>query len=166
MKLALKELASFGAIISQPGFTISEEAEITLVGRFALSLSLADWCCMVSSLAYQLMPFNMPTRMLIKDDSVYSDNLKRSMIARCHFDGGDYSDLIMTCNLFREWINQFAAEKNLHNLFRLFCNSHSVRWQQLLLLEHMMAEIASCVLLYIPHGYPLYDEVHVLSGIT
>ena len=40
MKSALKELASFGAIVSQPGFTISEEAKITLVGRFALSLSL------------------------------------------------------------------------------------------------------------------------------
>ena len=88
MELALKEFASLGAIVSQPGSPVLEEVEITLFGRFALCLSLAiEFCRLVlysilfgiptdavviaaaTSLSQDV--FSMPTRVLIKDDCLW-----------------------------------------------------------------------------------------------
>ena len=189
MELALQELASFGAIVSQPGSPVSEEAEITLLGRFALTLPLdiefsrlvlygiffgipTDAIVIAAAASLSQDVFSLPTRMVIKEDSVYSESLKRSMRARRYFDGGQYSDPVMACNLFREWMdyrNCCAVDKSLltkHSFLRMFCNNRAVRWQRLLLLEHSVAEIASRVLSHVPLDYHLYEEVRVLSDIT
>ena len=189
MELALQELASFGAIVSRPGSPVSEEAEITLLGRFALTLPLdiefsrlvlygiffgvpTDAIVIAAAASLSQDVFNMPTRMIIKEDTVFSQSLKRSMRSRCYFDGGQYSDPIMVCNLFREWINyrnRCAMEEGLlskHNFLNSFCSNRAVRWNRLLLLEHSVAEIATRVLPHIPQEYYLYDDVRVLSGIT
>ena len=189
MELALQELASFGAIVSRPGSPVSEEAEITLLGRFALTLPLdiefsrlvlygiffgvpTDAIVIAAAASLSQDVFNMPTRIIIKEDSVFSESLKRSMRSRCYFDGGQYSDPIMVCNLFREWIdyrNRCAMEEGLfskHTFLNTFCGNHAVRWNRLLLLEHSVADIATRVLPHIPQEYYLCDDIHVLSEIT
>ena len=189
MELALNELASFGAIVSRPGLPVSEEAEITLLGRFALTLPLdiefsrlvlygiffgipTDAIVIAAAASLSQDVFNMPTRMIIKEDSIFSESLKRSMRTRCYFDGGQYSDPIMVCNLFREWIeyrNRCAMEEGLlskHTFLHSFCSNYAVRWNRLLLLEHSVAEIASRVLPHVPQEYYLYNDVCALSDIT
>ena len=189
MELALKELASFGAIVSRPGYPISEEAEITLLGQFALTLPLdiefsrlvlygiffgvpTDAIAIAAAASLSQDVFNLPTRMIIKEDCIFSESLKRSMHSRCFFDGGQYSDPIMVCNLFRKWIdyrNHCATEEvplSKHTFLTSFCRNHAVRWNRLLLLEHSVAEIASRVLPHVPREYHLYDDIHTLSDIT
>ena len=189
MELALKELASFGAIVSQPGSPVLEEAEITLLGRFALTLPLdiefsrlvlysiffgipSDGIVIAAAASLSQDVFSLPTRMVMKEEAVYGDSLRRSMKSRYNYDGGEYSDAVMVCNMFREWIehrNACCTDASLHvkhSFLRDFCNNHSVRWQRLLQLEHSIAEIASRVLTLIPNEYQLYEDVRALSDIT
>ena len=189
MELALKELASFGAIVSLPGLPVLEEAEITLLGRFALTLPLdiefsrlvlygiffgipTDAIIIAGAASLSQDVFSLPTRMVLKEEATYGDSLRRSMKSRYYHDGGEFSDSIMVRHMFREWIeykNTVAASDNVrlqHTFLRFFSNNHSVRWQRLLQLEHSIAEIASRVLPLVPKEYHLYDDIRALSDIT
>ena len=189
MELALKELASFGAIVSQPGSPVSEEAEITLLGQFTLTLPLdiefsrlvlygiffgipTDAIIIAAAASISQDVFSLPSRMVLKDEDTYRASLRRSMVSRYHYDAGEYSDSVMLCNMFREWIeckNHCSMNTSLkykYSFLRQFCSNHSLRWQRLLQLEHSIAEIAARVLPLIPKEYHLYDDIRALSDIT
>ena len=121
MGAALQDLADMGAIVSQPGEEVSEEAEITLLGHFSLSLPVdlvlsrlilygicfgcgVDAIVMASSMCLTQDVFTLPSRVVIKADEQFGRLLRKSMDSRYQLDRGVYSDAITMCYLFREWI--------------------------------------------------------------
>lgn len=188
----LKDLADLGAIVSKHGFPVLEQSELTLVGQFALSLPVeielcrmilyailfgipCDGIIMAATASLHQDLFTLPSQLFssMSKCETYGENLKNSMNSRFHFDGGLFSEPVMTCNMFKQWLqckyhfyvsgNQLPKGIHTYPLMRSFCNRHCVQWQRLLQLEHTVSAVASRVLHLIPHCHPFYADVRSLS---
>lgn len=106
MDVALNELAALGAIVRQPGYPVSEQAEITLIGHVALTLPLdiefsrlvlygiffgipTEAIIIAASVSLSQDVFSLPTRMVMKDDT-FRESLKKSIKSRQYFDAGQF----------------------------------------------------------------------------
>ena len=189
MQVALQDLADLGAIASSGGTDVSEEADITLLGYFSLSLPIDLSLCrlvlfgvffgvplegitIAAFLSLYQDVFTLPSRVVVTSDNLYMQMLKRSTEARVYFDGGQYSDAVMACNMFREWI-EFrnshlcnADTKSKHSLIRSFCKSSAVRWERLLQLESSVACIAAKAKAYVPKNHKIHTELLELVSLT
>ena len=188
LEAALQDLADLGAITSDIGQEVSEEAEITLLGHFSLSLPVdlvlcrlilfgiffgcpIDSIVIAASLSLSQDVFSLPSRVLIKDDQQFCKMLLRSMESRFFYDEGSYSDAIMVCNLFRGWIAWLNASCNKpkplpkHTLVRQFASASVVRWERMLQLEATVSEIASRVLVHVPEAFVLHEQLRRLASL-
>lgn len=211
MEAALKDLANLGAIASVPGQQISEKAEITLLGHISLSLpvdlvlsrlilmgiffgSPLEAIIMSASVSLSQDVFSLPSRVVMKDEKVFSSCLWKSMNQRFSYDGGEYSDLLAAVRLFQDWISWRNTELNssmLRNqdgggsfskttmkrqlryksrylLARRFSQvkHQAIRWERLLHFESLVSEIASRVLIHIPDNIVLYGELRKLAALA
>ena len=186
MEAALQDLVTFGAITYNPDAGIREDADITLVGNFCLSLPLDlklgrlilfgiffgcpfDAIVMAAALSMYQDTFTLPTRLVIKDLYTFCRSLKRSMDSRLKFDYGYYSDPIMMCNMFIEWIHFRSISGSdipREILAKQFSYKYSVRPNRLLHFESLVGEIASYVCQYIPSTAPLFEQMQLLSHVV
>ncbi len=130
MEAALRDLASLGAIATTPGEEVSEDAEITLLGHFSLSLPVdlvisrlillgiffgcpVDAVIMSAYISLPLDVFSIPSRVVMKGDREYSWCLWNSMKLRFSYDGGIYSDPMAAVKLFKDWIHWRNVELGL-----------------------------------------------------
>ena len=188
MEAALKDLADLGAIVSEPGTEVSEEAEITLLGRFSLSLPVdlvlcrlllfgiffgcpADAVVMAAGMSLSQDVFTLPSRLVMQEDGHFGQSLWRSMLSRFRLDDGVYSDAITYCQLFREWLkfkstfDSFAKRPSRNFLARTFACQYAVRWERLLHLEASITEIALRVLPHIPEDFKLREDLTRLAAL-
>ena len=188
MEAALQDLADLGAIASDIGQGVSEEAAITLLGHFSLSLPVdlvlcrlilfgiffgcpIDSIVIAASLSLSQDVFSLPSRVLIKDDQQFCKMLLRSMESRFFYDQESYSDAIMVCNLFRDWIVCLNSSRSQpkplprHILARQFASSSVVRWDRMLQLEASVSEIASRVLVHVPEAFELHEQLRRLASL-
>ena len=188
MEIALQNLANLGAIVSIPGRPLTEEAEITLLGHFSLSLPLelplcrlvlfgvlfgvpTDAIVMAAAMSLSQDVFLLPTRsILTKNEETFRSYLDRSLDSRVEFDSGHFSDHILVRNMFMKWIQFRNTNQDLshskHGLVRRFCNTYAVRWERLLQLECTVADIATRVSSLVPSEYQLHKELTTLTSIT
>ena len=183
---ALQDLVIFGAVVYNPDKGVCEDTDITLVGKFCLSLPLDlklgrlvlfgiffgcpfDAITMAAALSMYQDVFTLPTRMVIKDVLTYRHSLKRSMDARLNFDNGYYSHPIMMCNMFVEWLRFRSNSKwyiSRGALARQFAYKYSVRADRLLHFESLVGEIALHVCQFIPSTAPFYEQMQRLSHVV
>ena len=183
---ALQDLVMFGAVEYSPDKGVCEDTDITLVGKFCLSLPLDlklgrlvlfgilfgcpfDAIVMAAALSMYQDVFTLPTRLVIKDLHTYRHSLKRSMDARVNFDNGYYSDPIMMCNMFVEWLRFRSNSKSYTSrqaLAQQFAYKYSVRANRLLHFESLVGEIAFHVCQFIPSTAPLYKRMQRLSQVV
>ena len=183
---ALQDLVTFGAVEYSPDKGVCEDTDTTLVGKFCLSLPLDlklgrlvlfgiffgcpfDAIVMAAALSMYQDVFTLPTRLVIKDLVTYRHSLKRSMDARVNFDNGYYSDPIMMCNMFVEWLHFRSNSKSYTSrqaLAQQFAKKHSVIANRLLHFESLVGEIASHVCQFIPSTAPLYKRMQRLSQVV
>ncbi len=121
MEAALNDLASLGAIASVADEAVSEEAEITLLGHFSLSLPVdlvlsrllllgiffgcpVEAIVMVASISLSQDVFCLPSRVVMKDEEQFSQSLWKSMQLRFAFDAGACSDPLAALHLFQSWL--------------------------------------------------------------
>ena len=186
MEAALQDLVTFGAVVYHPDKGVCEDTDITLVGKFCLSLPLDlklvrlvlfgiffgcpfDAIVMAASLSMYQDIFTLPTRFIIKELLTYHQSLKRSMESRLNFDSGCYSDPIMMCNMFVEWLRFRNRSKfciSRHALAKQFAYKYSVRADRLLHFESLVGEIALHVCQFIPSTAPLYKQMQQLSHVV
>ena len=188
MEAALQDLANLGAVASDAGQQVSELSEITLLGHFSLSLSVdlvlcrlilfgiffgcpIDAIVIAASLSLsQQDVFSLPSRLIIKEEEQFSQMLFKSMKARFYYDQGSYSNAIMVCNLFREWIVWLNSsidqpeQHSKHFLVRPFAHNSAVRWEWMLPLESTVSEIASRVLIHVPEALVLHGQLQNLAS--
>ena len=188
MEAALQDLANLGAVASDTDREVSELAEITLLGHFSLSLPVdlvlcrlilfgiffgcpIDAIVIAASLSLSQDVFSLPSRVIVKEEEQFSQMLFKSMEARFFYDEGSYSDAIMVCNLFREWIVWLNSSidqpehRSRHFLVRQFARNSAVRWERMLQLESTVSEIASRVLTHVPESYVLYEQLQSLASL-
>ena len=183
---ALQDLVKFGAVVYNPDKGVCEDTDITLVGKFCLSLPLDlklgrlvlfgiffgcpfDAITMAAALSMYQDVFTLPTRMVIKDVHTYHNSLKRSMDARLNFDNGYCSHPIMMCNMFVEWLRFRSNSKwyiSRGALARQFAYKYSVRADRLLHFESLVGEIALHVCQFIPSTAPFYKQMQRLSHVV
>ena len=183
---ALQDLVMFGAVEYSPDKGVREDTDATLVGKFCLSLPLDlklgrlvlfgiffgcpfDAIVMAAALSMYQDVFTLPTRLVIKDLVTYRHSLKRSMDARVNFDNGCYSDPIMMCNMFVEWLrfrNKSKSSIPRQVLAKQFAYKYSVRPDRLLHFESLVGEIAFHVCQFIPSTAPFYKQVQCLSQVV
>ena len=167
---------------------MSELAEITLLGRFSLSLSVdlvlcrlvlfgiffgcpIDAIVIAASLSLSQDVFSLPSRMIVKEEQQFSQMLFKSMEARFSYDEGSYSDAIMVCNLFRKWIAWLNASidepepHSRHFLVRQFARHSHVRCERMLQLELTVMDIASQAATYIPEAHVLHEQLQSLASL-
>ena len=188
MEAALQDLANLGAVASDAGQEVSELSEITLLGHFSLSLPVdlvlcrlilfgiffgcpIDAIVIAASLSLSQDVFSLPSRVIVKEEQQFSQMLFKSMEARFFYDEGSYSDAIMVCNLFREWIAWLNTSidqpehRSKHFLVRQFARNSAVRWERMLQLESTISEIASRVLTHVPEAYVLHGQLQNLASL-
>ena len=188
MRVALKDLADLGAIASQRGQEINELAEITLLGHFSLSLPVDLGLCrlvlyglffglpiegivIAASLSLYQDVFSLPSRAVTKDDKVFLQRLMASTDSRVYFDRGQYSDSVLVCNMFQEWL-EFrnthlcgVTSKSKYSLMLSFCRNNSVRWERLMQLESSVAQIAGKASVYLPQDHKMHMELLQLASL-
>ena len=181
---ALHDLAKIGAIVHDPqSSTISEEGEITLLGRFSLKLPLdinlcrlillgilfgcpLDAVVIAANLFMYKNIFSFPTR-LVMDINKFCNSLARTMFSRLKFDAGCYSTSIMVCNVFIEWLKfrQQNRYLNRRELARQFCWKHGLIHTRLLNFEASVAEISQALADCVPQNSQLHVELKTLANI-
>ena len=189
MESALQDLADLGAVISEPGEEVTQTAEITLLGNFSLSLPVdivlcrlvlygiflgipSDAIVLAAEMSLTQDVFSLPSRYLIKHDGQYYSSLLRSIETRIGYDGGQFSEGLIVCRMFQDWIEyrneNTSGEKPLNKqaLLRNFCRNRAVRTTRLLQLEATVAQIASRVLCLVPEGSQIHQDVSSLTMIT
>ena len=182
---ALHDLAEYGAIAHSPQQKISEEADVTLLGKFSLSLPLdlnlcrlvllgilfgcpLDGIVIAAATAMYQDVFSMPMKVIMNDIHWFCHSLNTSTFSRMKYDDGCYSNPIMIRNMFIDWL-QYRNE-NLHTSrreqARKFSSKNAVKSARLLHFEEFVGEIARCVANCIPHDTVLYSELQILSHIS
>ena len=182
---ALHDLVEIGAIHHKPEEpSLSEEAEITLLGEFCLGLPLdlrlcrlvllgilfgcpLDAVVIAASLSMYKDIFTLPTRLVMCDMKNYCESLTRSTFSRLRFDNGCFSNAIMVRNMFLEWCrflsNQLHGNhKEMANQFSRTC---AVRVTRLLHFETSIADISRAAAKWLPLGSRARAELVALSHI-
>ena len=187
LEAALQDLARLGAVESRPGEEVDEEADITFLGHFGLSLPVdlelsrvvlfgvlfgcaADSVVIAAGMSLSQDVFSLPTRVLTKDDKVFQQALGRSYKSRCSLDSHSYSDAIMVRNLFKNWLVYRSVEHGKHfsskiRLARKFSALYACRWERLMQLEAMTSEIAQKTLHHIPADTAVYRSLQALVSL-
>ena len=188
---SLEDLTESGALVYETQKGISEEADMTLLGRLCLSPKLdlvlgkmilmgiffgcpLDGIVMAAALSLQQDTFTMPTIMVMKDSQKFQESLERSMNKRFHYDDGNFSNLIMMRNLFVDWL-EYKHKRAYHryhgrmktdrDLAREFSYTSSTRADRLLVFQFQVADIASEVVKLIPRESDMYGQVESLATI-
>ena len=182
---ALHDLAVYGAIAHSPQQKISEEADVTLLGKFSLSLPLdlklcrlvllgilfgcpLDGIVIAAATAMYQDVFLMPMKVLMNDLHRFCQSLNTSTFNRMRYDAGCYSNLIMILNMFIGWLKY--KSKDLHanrsDLAFKFSSKNAINAKRLLHLEEFIGDIARCVSTCIPKDTVLYSELQTLSHIS
>ena len=182
---ALHDLAEYGAIAHGPQQKISEDADVTLFGKFSLPLPLdLNLCRLVllgilfgcpldgiviaaASAMYQDV-FSMPIKVLMNDLLRFCHSLTDSTFSRVKYDDGCYSNPIMVRNMFIEWLQYKSKypEYNCRDLAFMFGTYNAVKCARLLHFEELVGDIARCVVNCIPDDTALYSELQTLSHIS
>ena len=186
MEAALHDLANLGAVASNAGQKVSELSEITLLGHFSLSLPVdlvlgrlilfgIFFGCPIESIiiaAYLSLNrdvFSCPSRVVVKEHQQFRQMLFKSMEARFLYDGGSYSDAIMVCNLFRDWITwqdsliDQPEPRSRHHLVRQFAHKSGMDGDRMVQFESSIRRISACVVCHIPEMYVLHDQLQKLG---
>ena len=181
---ALKDLLEVGAILRTPGQPL-EEAEITLLGEFCISLPLdlnlcrlilmgimfgcpTDAVVFATSLSMYQDVFTLPSTMVMQDMRKFCESLTRSTFSRLRLDAGCYSRPIMIRNMYLEWLQFFNTHHDKQQIRRRemahqFSYKCSVRVTRLLHFETSVADIARAVVKCLPSGTKAYAELLTLS---
>ena len=186
---ALRDLVEIGAILHSPQqSSVSEEAEITLLGEFSLGLPLdlklcrlvllgilfgcpVDAVVIAAGLSMYQDVFTLPTRIVMDDMKKFCESLTRSTFSRLRFDSGCYSKPIMVRNMFLEWLRFVNSHSNavridrreIANQFAFKC---SVRVTRLLHFESFVSDIALGAARWLPLGSKAHAELICLSNIS
>lgn len=182
---ALHDLVEIGAIhhkSEEP--SLSEEAEITLLGEFCLGLPLDLHLChlvllgilfgcpldavvIAASLSMYKDIFTLPTRLVMSDMKKYCDSLTRSTFSRLRFDNGCFSNAIMVRNMFLEWCRFLNnhLHSNRREMANQFCRTCAVRVTRLLHFETSVADISRAAAKCLPLGSRARAELVALSHI-
>ncbi len=189
METALQDLANLGAIVSHPQKRLEETASMTVLGDFCLSLPMdVDLCRLVlygiyfgvsteaiviaAELSQTVDVFTLPTRCIITDKDEFRAAMARSLDTRIKYDGGHFSDHLMVCQMFRDWIDcrnsnaQRSYPFSKYVLVRNFCKGRAVRCTRLFLLETSVAHIASRLLACVPMESKIYESIEALSTLN
>ena len=180
---ALHDLAEYGAIAHSPQQNISEKADVTLLGKFSLSLPLdlnlcrlvllgilfgcpLDGIVIAAATAMYQDVFSRPMKVIINDLHRFCHSLNTSTFSRIRYDDGYYSNPIMILNMFIVWLKYkstypHTTRRDLAMNFR-----KAVSPGRLLHLEDFVGDIARCVANCIPHDTALYLELQTLSHIS
>ena len=116
--------------------------------------------------------FSLPTRCLIQNSRKFYDSLQRSLDTRVGYDQGQFSDHLIVCQMFQEWISWRIANSKQkipsarHILLQKFCRVHAIRSTCLLVLENTVAWIATQLLGSLPPTSELYPSIKTLSTIN
>ena len=180
---ALHDLAEYGAIACNPQQKISEEADVTLLGKFSLSLPLdlnlsqlvflgilfgcpLDGIVIAAAIAMYQDVFSMPMKVIMNDLHQFCHSLITSTFSRISYDDGYYSNPIMILNMFIDWLkyrneNPHTSRRELAIRFQ-----KAVKPERLLHLEDFVGDIARCVANCICQDTVLYSELQTLSQIS
>ena len=182
---ALHDLAEYGAITHRPQHKISENAAVTLLGKFSLSLPLdlnlcrlvllgilfgcpLDGIVIAAATAMYQDVFSMPMKVIINDLHRFCQSLTTSTFSRMRCDDGCYSNPIMILNMFIDWLKY--RNENPHTSrreqARKFSSKNAVKPARLLHFEEFVGDIARCVANCIPRDTALYSELQTLSHIS
>lgn len=183
---ALHDLIDCGALHHNPHDEVSEEADVTLLGRFSVSLPLdlnlcrlvllgilfrcpLDGIVFATAMSMYQDVFTLPTKQIMLDHYQFCSSLARSTLSRMKFDDHSYSNPIMMRNMFIEWLrfkytsrNQYCSRRELANRF---CSRYAVRVGRLLHFENYVSDIARSVMGYIPTDSLLHSELRNLARI-
>jgi hypothetical protein len=183
---ALQELLFIGAIVTSDNTKVTEDSDITLLGKFSLVLPIDLELCrlvfyslcfgcpvegiiMAAAISNQQDVFTMPSRILIDSMESYRIALKRSLKTRFQYDDGIHSDLIVICRLYRSLL-QFCIDNSLKFTKGLnkFCVIHSTSYQRLHSLVRITSSLADAVLNFIDHdrSNPMYGKIYLLTKVT
>ena len=186
LEAALLDLGRLGAIESSSGEDVDEEAEITFLGRFSLSLPVdldlsrvvlcgvlfgcaTDAVVIAASMCLLQEVFSLPSRVLIKDEGEFQSRLTCSYRNRCALDSDNYSDAVMVVNLFKKWLeyrSRCHKERcSKSSLAWKFSSLHACRWERLLQLEAVASEIAQKTLHHLPPNSAAYRELKKLASL-
>ena len=182
---ALHDLAEYGAIAHNPQHKISEEADVTLLGKFSLSLPLdlslcrlvllgilfgcpLDGIVIAAAIAMYQDVFSMPMKVVMNDLHQFCHSLTTSTFSRMRYDDGCYSNLIMILNMFIDWLKYKSNDPraNRRGLASKFSSKNAINSKRLLHLEEFVGDIARCVATCIPKDSVLYSELQTLSKIS
>lgn len=184
IEYALQELVFVGALLTDPSFTLSETADVTILGKFSLALPFdLDLCrlvfyglffgapveaiVMATSISLGQDLFSMPSRFLISSDKLYKEALNESMGSRVFYDNGKMSDAFQICFLFREWFQFFrSSDKKTSKTVSQFCNANSLNYRRFYLFLSVLSSTADQILPFIPQSSPCHRQVHILSLLT
>ena len=183
LEAALDDLGRLGAVESQPGEEVEEEAEITFLGHFSLSLPVdldlsrvvlygvlfgcvVEAVVIAASLSMSQEVLRLPTRVVMKDERQFRESLARSYQSRCALGAETYSDAVMVCNLFKKWMNYRDCHQSSRcAAARTFSVDNACQWERLLQLEAVVSEIAGRTLRHIPTDSAVYKQVEKLSSL-
>ena len=182
---ALHDLAVYGAIAHNPQQKISEEADVTLLGTFSLSLPLdlnlcrlvllgilfgcpLDGIVIAAATAMYQDVFSMPMKIIMNDLHQFCHSLNTSTFSRMKYDDGCYSNPIMVLNMFIDWLQYKSRypECSRRDLAFTFGSYNAIKFVRLLHFEEFVGDIARCVANCIPHDTALYSELQTLSHIS
>ena len=188
---SLEDLTESGALSYEPQKGVSEEADMTLLGKFCLSPKLdlvlgkivlmgiffgcpLDGIVMAAALSLPQDTFTMPTIMVMKDSQKFQESLERSINKRFHYDDGSFSNLIMMRNMFVDWLEYKHKTVYHHYHGRMmtdrdlavtFSYKNSTRADRLLIFQFQVADIATEILKLIPCGSDMHSQVKGLASI-
>ena len=182
---ALQDLAEYGAIAHSPQQKISEEADVTLLGKFSLSLPLdlnlcrlvllgilfgcpLDGIVIAAAIAMYQDVFSMPMKVVMNDLHQFCHSLTASTFSRMKYDAGCYSNPIMMLNMFIDWLQYKSRHSHTsrRELAVKFGSNNAVKPARLLHFEDFVGDIARCVAKCIPHDTALYSELQTLSHVS
>ena len=182
---ALHDLAEYGAIAHSPQQKISEEADVTLLGKFSLSLPLdlnlcrlvllgilfgcpLDGIVIAAATAMYQDVFLMPMKIIMNDLHRFCHSLNTSTFSRMKYDDGCYSNPIMVLNMFIDWLQYKSRypDTSRRDLAFEFGSNNAVKPARLLHFEEFVGDIARCVATCIPQDTALYSELQTLSSIS
>ena len=182
---ALHDLAEYGAIAHGPQQKISEEADVTLLGKFSLSLPLdlnlcrlvllgilfgcpLDGIVIAAATAMYQDVFLKPMKVIMNDLHRFCQSLTTSTFSRMKYDAGCYSNPIMMLNMFIDWLQYKSRHPHTsrRELAVKFGANNAVKTARLLHFEEFVGEIARCVASCIPRNTALYSELQTLSHIN
>ena len=160
---ALQDLAEYGAITHNPQQKISEETDVTLLGKFSLSLPLdlnlcrlvllgilfgcpLDGIVIAAAIAMYQDVFSMPMKVIMNDLHRFCHSLTTSTFSRMKYDDGCYSNPIMVLNMFIDWLKYKSRypHSSRRDLAFMFGSYNAVKSARLLHFEEFVGDIARC----------------------